>query len=132
VNNNDAGKITVSGTALVTSAHTNPTEGTIILFDYGSANPTRLEITGGTIENTSATTGSAVCNQTTRAVTMSGGSVLATGTSANAIRNQSTGALTVSGGTVSATGASGYSIYNNSTGVVTVDPAATIVGARYP
>jgi hypothetical protein len=127
------GKITVSGTALVTSANTNDSQGTIYTVNHtGDNTDLRLEITGGTIQNTSATTGNAVYHRSIGAVTMSGGSVLATGTSVRAIYNWNTGAVTISGGMISATGASGYSIYNNSTGAVTVDPAATIDGAQYP
>ena len=158
VNNSSTGKIKVSGSARITAATENNVEGTITIASSGTATDPRLEITGGTIENTSVA-GNAVCNNSTGEVTMSGGMVSVTGISAIAIRNVSTGALTISGGTVSVTGTSAkaiyndktgavtisggtvsapvndtaYSIYNNSTGAVSVtSPPAVIVGARYP
>jgi hypothetical protein len=106
VYNNQAGKITVSGTAKVTSANTDAAQGTIFIASSGTAIVARLVIEGGTVENTSTTTG-------------------------NAIYNASTGAVNIIGGTVSKAGTTGNAIYNNSTGVVTIDPAATIVGTNY-
>jgi len=114
VYNASTGKITVSqaagATTLVTSANTDAAQGTIYLRDSGSGTAARLEITGGTVENTSATTG-------------------------NAIRNDSTGAVTISGGTVSKAGSgtnANYAIYNNSTGTVTITaPPAVITGNNY-
>jgi len=104
--NNGQGKITVSGTSTkVSSANTSATQGTIFLANNGTATAVRLEITGGTVENTSTTNG-------------------------NAIRNDSTGAVTISGGTVSKAGTNGYAVNNTSTGVVTITkPPAVITGA---
>jgi hypothetical protein len=99
---NVTGTITVSGTAKVTSANTGTTSGTIVIGE-GSATTTRLEITGGTVENTSATTG-------------------------NAIYNDYPGAVIISGGTVSKAGDGNYAVYNNGTGTVTIGDGATIVG----
>ncbi len=62
INNKSTGKITISGTAMVTSAYTNPNSGTIYL-EAGTAGDTILEITGGTIDNTS-TGGNAIRNST--------------------------------------------------------------------
>jgi len=102
--NRSTGKITVSGTAKVTSAYSSTTTGTIYITNSGTATDERLVITGGTVENTSTTTG-------------------------NAINNASTGAVTISGGTVSKAGTSGNAINNNSTGVVTITkPPAVIIG----
>jgi hypothetical protein len=103
VYNNFTGKITVSGTAKVTSANTNDEQGTIYLKDNGTATTTRLEITGGTVENTSTTSGIAVYNN-------------------------SSGSVSISGGTVSAT--SGVAVYNNNSGTVTVTGTAKVTSAR--
>jgi uncharacterized repeat protein (TIGR02543 family) len=118
--NYSTGKITVSETAgnttKITSANTDSTEGTIRL--YGSGTGDRLEITGGTVENTSATSGNAVYSVSTGAITMSGGTVSATGSSSYTMHNASTGAVTVFGGTVSATRS--IAVYNTSTGAVNI------------
>jgi len=137
------GAVIISGTAFVTSANTKENGGTIFVL-RGS-----LNIIGGTVENTasdgsgnavyiynnvndygtitisggtvSATTGSAVCNQSTKAVTISGGTVSVTaaiGTGA-AVRNQGTGAITISGGTVSLTGG-GCAVDQQGTGTITI------------
>jgi hypothetical protein len=58
VNNGSTGKITVSGTAKITSRNTNSSEGTIRIGDAGTVNSIRLEITGGTVENTLSIPGS--------------------------------------------------------------------------
>jgi len=98
--NASTGKIIVSGTAQVTSANNTSAQGTITLADSTTATDARLEITGGTVENTASGT---------------------------AVRNASTGAVTISGGTVSAP--SGTAINNTSTGVVTITkPPAVING----
>ena len=132
VYNDNAGTITVSGTTTkVTSANTNAAEGTIRLGNTYTNSADRLIIQGGTIENTSTTTGNAIRNDTAGGVTMSGGTVSVTGTSARAIHNNSTGALTISNGTVTApVNATAYAIYNNSTGVVVTSPPATITGTQ--
>jgi len=137
VYNYSTGKITVSqasgSTTKVTSANTNASQGTIYIASGGTT-VVRLEITGGTVENTSTgTNGNAVYNTSAGAVTMSGGTVSTTATSGRAILNNSTGAVTISGGAVTApVNSTAYSIYNSSTGVVTVNPAAVITGNRYP
>jgi len=59
IRNNSTGKITVSqasgATTLITSANTNTALGTIYIVSSGTATATRLEITGGTVENTATT-----------------------------------------------------------------------------
>jgi len=105
--NNSTGKITVSGTAKLSSTGTSTTGGTIVIADSGTTTAERLEITGGSVENTSTDTG-------------------------NAIRNNSTGAVTISGGKVLKAGSGDYSIYNNSSGVITIGSSAVIVGRTYP
>jgi len=88
------GKVFVSGTAKITSSTTNST----INLVGGS----RLEMTGGTIENTSTDTGYAI--------------------------HSSNGSISITGGTVSKAGSSsGYAVWNSS-GTVTIGPGATIVG----
>jgi hypothetical protein len=139
-NYGDTGKITVSqasgATTLITSGNTNTSRGTILLGSpYNVTTNVRLEITGGTISNTSTgANGNAIYNGSVSAITMSGGTVSTTATSGRAILNNTTGALTISAGAVTApVNSTAYSIYNNSTGVVTVtSPPAVITGARYP
>jgi uncharacterized membrane protein len=82
------GKITVSGTAKVTSANVTATSGTIYLASGGTDTVDRLIIEGGTVENTAA--------------------------NGNAVYNLSPGGVTISGGTVTA-GAGGYAVYNSNT-----------------
>jgi hypothetical protein len=112
---------------LVITENTSASQGTIYL-----AGNSRLEITDGVVSNMKsgnaifnisstgevivtgngkalATTGSAIHNNNTGTVTVSGGEVAATG--GNAIHNNSTGTVTVSGGTVRAT--TGKAIYND-------------------
>ncbi|MDR2576303.1 MAG: bacterial Ig-like domain-containing protein [Treponema sp.] len=72
------GKVTVSGTAKITSANTNATQGTIYLRDNGTATAERLEITGGTVENTAAD-GWAIYNNSTGAVNIAASGVTITG-----------------------------------------------------
>ncbi|GBU24206.1 hypothetical protein R83H12_00834 [Fibrobacteria bacterium R8-3-H12] len=98
-------KITISGNAKVTSANTSAAEGTIFIANSGTATAERLLITGGTVENT------------------------ANNTNARTIYNASTGAVTISGGTVQATGANGTTVYNNNTGTVIVNGGTVTTGA---
>jgi len=110
VRNGSTGKITVSQSGatptLITSANTSSSNGTIFLAAPSSDDTNaRLEITGGTVQNTSTTTG-------------------------NAIRNNSTGSVTISGGTVSKAGTGNYAVYKGGTGEVTIT-GATIVGNNY-
>jgi hypothetical protein len=146
VYNNSTGKITVSGTTTkVTSA--NDTSGynrTIYLANSGTATTARLEITGGTVENTSS--GDAVYNDSTGGVTISGGTVSSllysigavtisggtvsresnwgsgtvtiSGGTVSGVYNGSTGTINISGGTVS--GTTGRAVENNSTGAVNI------------
>jgi len=101
-------KIIISGTANITSANTKATEGTIRIAKLETKErpdntEVRLEMTGGTVTNTSKA---------------------ATG---NAIRSDSTGGISITGGTVSTTSANGFAINNVSTGVVNT-AGATIQG----
>jgi len=102
------GKITISGTAKLTSANTSASQGTVwfgFLSAIDKSTAVRLEMTGGTIENTSTTTG-------------------------NAIRNDTDGALSISGGTVSKSGSGNYAIFSNRDGVVTIGGSAKVVGNK--
>jgi len=130
VYNTSTGKITISGTAKVTSANTTSTSGTVYLANSGTATAVRLEITGGTVENTDGKyKGIAVYNASTGGVTVSGGTVSATSGIA-AVYNASTGGITVSGGTVSAT--SGMAaVHNASTGGITVSGGTVSVTNGY-
>ena len=141
------GKVTISGSATITSANTTATSGTI---DYAGTNTTeRLAITGGTVENTAS--GNAVYNGGSGAAAISGGTVSATtgvtvnnagvgtvaisgsaiitganisatsGTIVLANSGTATAArLTIGGGTVRNTSATGNAVYNNSTGALTI------------
>ena len=117
VYNNSTGKITVSGTATkVSSANVTSTSGTI--YNYGG----EIEMTGGTVENT-ATDANArtVYNASTRAATISGGTVSAT-SSGTAVYNNSTGTVIVNGGTV--TGGTKYTNTNNNGTIIAWDNPA--------
>jgi hypothetical protein len=94
VRNDSTGKITVSGTAKVTSANVTAAQGTIMIVSSGTETAARLEITGGTVENTAANA------------------------NARAVYNASTGTVSISGGVVKAT--TGYAVYKNSTGTTTL------------
>jgi len=111
VNNSSTGKITVSGTATVTSANTTAASGTIEISGNDTATAERLVITGGKVENTAASANArAIYNASTGAVSISGGAVSAT--TGRAVHNNSTGTVIVIGGTV--TGGTKY--FNNVNG----------------
>ena len=97
VYNSSTGKITISGTALVTSATTINTTATIYLASSGIATAVRLEITGGTVENTASDSTNnprAIINNSTGAINISGGTV------SGDCAIGSTGEINISGGTV--------------------------------
>ena len=98
VDNGYEGKITVSGTALVTSDNPTNNFGAIFLYSGGMATNCRLEITGGMVKAT-GNNGSAVRNDSRGVVNISGGTVSAT--TGKAIYNASEGEINISGGTVS-------------------------------
>jgi len=99
--------VLVSGTAKVTSANTNAKKGTICLDN--AYNYLELEITGGTLENTSTGTGNALyCNE-----------------------KISHGNAKITGGTVSKAGNGNYAVYKYGSGEVTIRDGATIVGNTY-
>jgi hypothetical protein len=94
VDNSSTGKITISGTAMVTSANTNTLYSTVYLYNSGTATAARLAVEGGTIEN--RTTGNAIYNGSTGAITISGGKI--TAKEGFAIKNNGAGTITISGG----------------------------------
>ncbi|MDR0517350.1 MAG: hypothetical protein LBH25_09950 [Fibromonadaceae bacterium] len=96
-----AGKITVSGDAVVTSANTGATNGTIYLASSGTATAERLSIEGGTVKNTAI--GNAVYNGSTGAVTISDGLVAAT-TGYAVYKNNANATVTLTGGAIFAYG----------------------------
>jgi len=114
VSNYNTGKITVSGTAKVTSANTS-TQGTIYL--EGTAT-TQIEITGGTVENTAS--GNAICNNSTGGILLSGNPAI-TGT----IMKAGSGVLSVNSSfnPVSKTYTLGFS---NSSGVAVAGGASKL------
>ena len=116
--NNSTGKITISGTAMVYGSQAG------IYLREGTANTTVLEITGGTVEN--STTGDAVRNAGSGIVRISGGLVRATAEGGTAIRN-SIGKISILGGTVEHT-AAGKAIYN--TGWSSIEVAGGTVHAE--
>jgi len=103
------GGISISGTAKVTSANTNTNSGTIVTAfrssQTSSSNWELLTISGGTVENTSTTTGNTVYN--------------------------SDCPIKFTGGTVSKAGNGNYVVYNGGSkgwSIAIRYPAATIVG----
>jgi len=108
--NYSTGKITVSQDTetptLVTSANVTETQATIFIASSGTATDPRFEMRGGTVANTSTTTG-------------------------NAIRNNSTGAVNITGGTVSKAGEGNYAVYKSGNGTVTIDSAVEITGNNF-
>jgi len=104
INNNSTGKITISGTALITSASINIDGGAIYFKNSGTETDVCLEITGGRIENTA--NGLAIRKESYGAIEMSGGTVSAIGYAVYTNK----GTITISGGTVSST--TGRSVEN--------------------
>jgi hypothetical protein len=97
-----AGKVNVSGTAVLTSANTDNTGGTINISKTSGTDNTnlRLEMTGGTVRNTSTTTGNAIYNGSTGAINITGGTVSKAGNGGFAINNAGGGRLTTTGATI--------------------------------
>ena len=77
IKNDSDSKITISDNAIVTSANTETNGGTILL-NVGQEGNTVLEITGGTVENTS-TTGNAIYNKANSKITIPSGTVIIRG-----------------------------------------------------
>ena len=96
--------INISGTAMVTSAGSYTVYTTTVL-NLSAGLQTR--VSGGTVQNTAASGGSAIYNNSQNAITVSGGTVQKTTAGGNAIylaqRGSPMGPLNVTGGTISAT-----------------------------
>jgi hypothetical protein len=112
--NYDNAKITISGTALVTSTNSQPAGytncGTIYMSHVGGTN-NRLSITGGTVENTANhVDGIAIQNDSQGSIEITGGKVLAK--KGYAISRGGTGTLKVSDGIVFAYGTGDTDVIN--------------------
>jgi len=103
------GLISISGGTVTSAIKDYLLYGTIYLSNEGTSTDCRLEITGGTVENTS-TTGNAIRNYSVDPVNISGGRILAK--EGYAVNNASTGHLTVSGGVCFAYGTAVTHIVN--------------------
>ena len=130
VENYGTGCVYVSG-GTVTSAYTEQTKGTIsISNDTGLSTAAKLNISGGTVDNTSAS-GVAVYNDGKGAIIIRDSArVGTTGDTAITILNVSTGSLTISNGIVAAMGTNAKAIKNTGGATVTItNPPAFITGA---
>jgi len=105
-----AGKITISGDALVTSGMWDKAYGTIYQFNNESSSAVRLEITGGKVQNTS--TGHAIYNASAGAMNISGGMILAK--EGHAVHNNSSGTITFSKGIAFAYGTAATDVISSS------------------
>ena len=131
VYSNSTGKITVSGTAKVTSANITDNRGTIYLANQGSTTATRLEISGGTVENTANDANArTVYNDSDYCrVEITGGTVSAT--MGAAVYDAKSSTINISGGTVSATtGIAVYAGSSSTSGKITVSGTAKITSAN--
>ena len=135
IDNGGTGKITITGPTTsnaypyISSSLTNTNYGTIFLYNIGTSSVTRLEITGGTIWNTSDDGGgNTIRNNSTGEVKISGGRIYENSTG-KAIWNAHTGKVTISGGTVENISGAGVAIWNSSTGAVNISNG--IVRATY-
>jgi hypothetical protein len=122
---NSTGKITISGSTLITSTNTAAKEGTIFLANSSTQTAERLVIIGATVRN--AAEGNAICNASTGAINIRGGTVVA-GTTGAAIYSNSAGAISISGGIVKAI--DGAAIFSDSTGKITISGNAHITSAN--
>jgi len=124
INSTSTGKVTISGTALVTSSCAeNIYQGTIYFRNEDTTTAVCLEITGGTVENTADEGGIAISNNSLFAINISGGTVSATGYASMAIANSNMGSINISGGTVSSVIEDyfGTAIYNfNEYGIINI------------
>ena len=150
IDNGGTGKITVSGNSsqnypFIYSTYADNRYGTIFLYNTGTSNAARLEITAGSIGNTVnggntirnnstggitisgtgniySNSGTSLWNAHTGTVTVNSGGIVDQRGNGVAIENSSTGAINVSGGTVKASysSGSGRAIFNSSSGTVTI------------
>ena len=109
------GNVTISGTALITSADKRHFGGTICLPSHNQGNATVLKITGGTIENTAQTN-----LQTAKEYETT-----------NAINNSSAYTVEISGGMINATGERGVGIRSSNQGSIVVLSGRSVIKGRY-
>jgi hypothetical protein len=120
VYNVSTGKITVSNYAVITSANETAANGTIYLAT-ATGTATRLEMTGGTVENTANNANArAIYNASTGGVIIGGGTVKSV--NGYTVHNNIAGALTVSGGTIENmfNNANAHAINNVAAGTITI------------
>ena len=148
----NAGTMTISNSARISSATTESLSGTIY------HNSGTLNITGGTVENTATTgtNGNAIYshynsgtinisggtvnsanghainsyNGSSKIINISGGTVSTSGSGKSALYNDFSGTVKITGGTISAT-SSGYAVNNNSSIMLTLGNSPTITGRIY-
>jgi hypothetical protein len=120
----DAGLVTISGTAKITSAGFN--SATIYIASYGD-NPSLL-VTGGIIENTAEILGSAIYNEYSGEINISGGEIKAAGAHCSAVDNYGSGTVNISGGTLSS---DDWTIYNQGTGTINISGGTILVKDGY-
>lgn len=126
--NNCTGKITISGNASISTS----TKYATVWLNTGVAGANILEMTGGTVTNTSTNsftlTGgnvpTAIGNNGAGTIVISDGRIESTGFG---IGNKSTGAVKISGGTISV-GTNGYGVANGSTGPIYLSGTPSITG----
>ncbi|MCL2761980.1 MAG: hypothetical protein FWD36_02080 [Treponema sp.] len=126
IENANTGRITISGTALVTSENVSSSSGTVFISGTQAAG-TRLEINGGTVRNTSTVAnGNVVYNTSTNgAVHISGGTVSTTATNGFALQQTNANAQLVLGGNPQISGTAGIRV---PVGRLTVSTSANPVG----
>jgi len=116
--NQDEGKIIISGTAFLTSASLfSSNMSTVKLGDNGASTDCRLEIKGGTLENTAK--GDVIRNESKGSITITNGILRVTGEDGATIyKTNKGGALTITGGFFSVT--KGYVLLNESAANVVI------------
>jgi hypothetical protein len=96
---NGNGKVTISGSARLTSNNTSATQGTIFLSAAATSAGGGLTITGGTVINTTLA-GNAIYKAGNATITASGGTIQAGAATSFAINNAGGGTVTTTGATV--------------------------------
>jgi hypothetical protein len=102
--NEETGKITISGNAVVTGANSNSSKG-IIYLAKGNEKNTILEITGGIVQNTD------------------------TSASGRAIYNNASGDIKISNGTVDSAGGTGIFVGDGTIGTIIIPSGTPIIKA---
>jgi hypothetical protein len=123
------GKLTVSGTGTLITTAVNVTYRAAIILpnSYETSLGTRLEIAGGTVENTAASSGYAVYNASVGTIDITSGSTVST--IAGTAISLSNGALNITGGTVKAESfgsTRGTAVSHGSTGAINISGGGTV------